>query len=109
MDVAEPLKGVTVLDFGQVYNGPYCGFLLAQAGARVIKIESTKGETLRGPGRPVNGTYPFATLNRGKECITLNIKKKEGKNEKRKMRTFDICCTCRKSIAECKTDFDESA
>ena len=56
MDVAEPLKGVTVLDFGQVYNGPYCGFLLAQAGARVIKIESTTGETLRGPGRPVNGT-----------------------------------------------------
>jgi len=85
MDVAEPLKGVTVLDFGQVYNGPYCGFLLAQAGARVIKIESTKGETLRGPGRPVNGTYPFATLNRGKECITLNIKKKEGQNLVRRL------------------------
>lgn len=43
----QPLSGVTVLDFGQVYNGPYCGFLLAQAGARVIKIESLIGETLR--------------------------------------------------------------
>ena len=31
----QPLDGVTVLAFGQVYNGPYCGFLLAQAGARV--------------------------------------------------------------------------
>ena len=40
MSVAQPLAGVTVLDFGQVYNGPYCGFLLAQAGARVIKVES---------------------------------------------------------------------
>ena len=36
----QPLSGMTVLDFGQVYNGPYCGFLLAQAGARVIKVES---------------------------------------------------------------------
>ena len=34
----QPLSGITVLDFGQVYNGPYCGFLLAQAGARVIKV-----------------------------------------------------------------------
>jgi CoA:oxalate CoA-transferase len=33
-----PLEGFTVLDFGQVYNGPYCGFLLAQAGARVIIV-----------------------------------------------------------------------
>ena len=37
MTTATPLAGLTVLDFGQVYNGPYCGFLLAQAGARVIK------------------------------------------------------------------------
>ena len=43
----QPLTGITVLDFGQVYNGPYCGFLLAQAGARVIKVESLIGETLR--------------------------------------------------------------
>ena len=50
---ALPLEGVTVLDFGQVYNGPYCGFLLAQAGARVIKVESPQGETLRGRARDV--------------------------------------------------------
>ena len=47
----QPLAGITVLDFGQVYNGPYCGFLLAQAGARVIKVESLTGETLRSNGR----------------------------------------------------------
>ncbi|HEY6599827.1 MAG TPA: CoA transferase, partial [Pseudomonadales bacterium] len=44
---AQPLSGITVLDFGQIYNGPYCGFLLAMAGARVIKVESPQGEVLR--------------------------------------------------------------
>ncbi|HCY04931.1 MAG TPA: CoA transferase [Gammaproteobacteria bacterium] len=78
MSVAQPLAGVTVLDFGQVYNGPYCGFLLAQAGARVIKVESPKGETLRGRGNPISGSFPFAMLNGGKECITLNIKNLQG-------------------------------
>ena len=78
MSVAQPLAGVTVLDFGQVYNGPYCGFLLAQAGARVIKVESPRGETLRGRGNPISGSFPFAMLNGGKECITLNIKNEQG-------------------------------
>ena len=59
----QPLAGVTVLDFGQVYNGPYCGFLLAQAGARVIKVESLIGETLRARGRASAASYAFAMLN----------------------------------------------
>jgi crotonobetainyl-CoA:carnitine CoA-transferase CaiB-like acyl-CoA transferase len=69
---------VTVLDFGQVYNGPYCGFLLAQAGARVIKVESPQGETLRGRARATSASYPFALLNGNKQCITLNIKTTAG-------------------------------
>jgi crotonobetainyl-CoA:carnitine CoA-transferase CaiB-like acyl-CoA transferase len=73
----QPLNGITVLDFGQVYNGPYCGFLLAQAGARVIKIESLLGETLRARGKGSAASYPFANLNTNKECITLNIKTDE--------------------------------
>lgn len=73
-----PLDGVTVLDFGQVYNGPYCGFLLAQAGARVIKVESPRGETLRGRAAATAASYPFAQLNAGKECLTLNIKHEAG-------------------------------
>lgn len=74
----QPLAGVTVLDFGQVYNGPYCGFLLAQAGARVIKVESRIGETLRARGKATSAAYPFALLNAGKACITLNIQSAEG-------------------------------
>ena len=42
-----PLAGVTVLDFGQVYQGPYATLLMAQAGADVIKIEPPQGEPLR--------------------------------------------------------------
>ncbi len=78
MTIAMPLAGITVLDFGQVYNGPYCGFLLAQAGARVIKVESPRGEALRG-GLDANANFPFAMLNGGKECITLNLKEEQGR------------------------------
>ena len=74
----QPLEGVSVLDFGQVYNGPYCGFLLAQAGARVIKVESLVGETLRARGARSSASYAFSMLNSNKECITLNIKSAEG-------------------------------
>ena len=63
-----------MLDFGQVYNGPYCGFLLAQAGARVIKVESRIGETLRARGQASPASYPFALLNSNKLSMTLNIK-----------------------------------
>lgn len=83
----QPLSGITVLDFGQVYNGPYCGFLLAQSGARVIKVESLLGETLRARGDRSPASYPFANLNTNKECITLNIKKPEARDLIRQMAT----------------------
>ena len=69
-----PLAGVTVLDLGQIYQGPYAGFLLAMAGARVIKVEQTLGEPLRARGN----SLPFAMLNSSKESVTLNLKSPEG-------------------------------
>jgi len=87
----QPLVGVTVLDFGQVYNGPYCGFLLAQAGARVIKVESLIGETLRARGEKASSTYPFSFLNTNKQSITLNIKAPQGQALlKRLVRSVDV-------------------
>ncbi len=74
----QPLAGITVLDMGQIYNGPYCGYLLAMAGARVIKIESPIGETLRGAERASGEGYPFCMLNGNKETITLNLKSDRG-------------------------------
>jgi CoA:oxalate CoA-transferase len=77
---AAPLSNLTVLDFGQVFQGPYASFLLAQAGANVIKIEPPNGEPLRHraqPGIPI--TLPFAMLNANKRGITLNLKSAEGR------------------------------
>jgi crotonobetainyl-CoA:carnitine CoA-transferase CaiB-like acyl-CoA transferase len=79
MATATPLAGITVLDFGQVYNGPYCGFLLAQAGARVIKVESPTGESLRGRSGSARPSFPFRLFNSAKQCITANIKHPEGR------------------------------
>ena len=39
-----PLAGITVLDFGQIFQGPYATLLMAKAGANVIKIEPPHGE-----------------------------------------------------------------
>jgi crotonobetainyl-CoA:carnitine CoA-transferase CaiB-like acyl-CoA transferase len=75
-----PLSDVTVLDFGQIFQGPYASFLLAKAGAFVIKIEQPRGE----PGRRraeqgKSATLPFAMLNQNKHAITLNLKHERGR------------------------------
>ena len=69
-----PLSGITVLDLGQIYQGPYAGFLLAMAGARVIKVEQTRGEPLRARGDSIS----YAALNSSKETITLDLKSDTG-------------------------------
>ena len=74
-----PLAGVTVLDLGHIYNGPYAGFLLAMAGARVIKIEPLRGEHLRHRGAKKSHSVPFALLNSNKDCVTLNLKAPRGR------------------------------
>ncbi|MBP0441162.1 CaiB/BaiF CoA transferase family protein [Tianweitania sediminis] len=76
---ALPLEGVTVVDLGQIYNGPYATFLMAQAGARVIKIEPLNGENMRRRGAVGGAMVPFAMLNSNKEFVSLNIKSAKGK------------------------------
>jgi crotonobetainyl-CoA:carnitine CoA-transferase CaiB-like acyl-CoA transferase len=73
-----PLTGITVLDLGQIYNGPYCGFLLAMAGADVIKVEQPGGEHLRRRGTVGGVALPFAMLNSNKRAVTLNLKTARG-------------------------------
>ena len=82
---APPLKGVTVLDLTQIYNGPYATFLMAQAGASVIKIEPKTGENLRGRGDLGGVAYPFSMLNSNKKPITLDLKTLKGKDLLREM------------------------
>ena len=74
----QPLTGITVLDLGQIYNGPYCGYLLAMAGARVIKVEPPGGERMRGSG-DILVSYPFMMLNGNKGAVTLNLKSDAGR------------------------------
>lgn len=72
-----PFEGLLVLDLTQIYNGPYATFLLAQAGASVVKIEPPTGEHLRRRRSP-GVTEPFAVLNANKRCVTLDLKNPAG-------------------------------
>lgn len=71
-----PLQGITVIDCSRVLAGPFATMILSDLGARVIKIESETGDDARAIGPFVNGqSLYFASLNRGKESVTLNLKK----------------------------------
>ena len=75
-----PLAGVRVLDLGQVYQGPYAGYLLAQAGADVVKVEPPGGEPLR--RREADGgppSFPLAFLNTNKRSLACDLKDEEGR------------------------------
>ena len=50
-----PLEGVKVLDLTQIYNGPYATFLMAMAGAEVIKVEPPGGDLVRYSGASQSG------------------------------------------------------
>ena len=74
-----PLAGLVVIDFGQIFQGPYATLLLAKNGADVIKIEPPGGEPLRRRARPgTSSTLPFAMLNQNKRAVTLNLKHVRG-------------------------------
>jgi crotonobetainyl-CoA:carnitine CoA-transferase CaiB-like acyl-CoA transferase len=69
------LAGVKVIEFCQVAAGPFCGMLLGDFGAEVTKIEPPEGDTLR-QWPPINGGFSenFASLNRGKGSLALDLK-----------------------------------
>jgi len=76
MSVAGPLSGILVIDLTRVLAGPYCTMVLADLGARVIKVEAPgTGDDSRGYGPFVQGKSAyFMALNRGKESIALDLK-----------------------------------
>ena len=76
-----PLDGITVVDLTRVLSGPYCTMVLADLGARVIKIERPgTGDDTRGWGPPFldgESAY-FMSINRNKESVTIDFKRDEG-------------------------------
>lgn len=70
-----PLSSIRVVEFCQVAAGPFCSMLLADMGAEVIKVESPAGDTMR-QWPPLSDGYSenFASLNRNKRSITLDLK-----------------------------------
>jgi len=77
MRAALPLEGVRVLDLGHVFAGPYATFLMAMAGAEVIKVEPPHGDMSRKRAR--DGDYPFRALNGNKRGVVLNLKTERGR------------------------------
>lgn len=79
-----PLQGIKVLDLTQIYQGPYASFLMAMAGAEVVKVEAHTGDRIRRNGG-TETPLAFAMLNSNKKCITLDLKHPKGKALLKKM------------------------
>src|SRR6266850_3282466 len=76
-----PLSGITIIDLSRILAGPYCTLLLAELGARVIKVEPPQhGDDARqyGPFKNGKSAY-FISVNRGKESIALDLKSPAGR------------------------------
>ena len=78
---SQPLSGVRVIEFCNVAAGPFCGMLLADFGADVIKVESPQGDALRqwppitkATNDDTGFSENFASVNRNKRSIALNLK-----------------------------------
>lgn len=70
-----PLSGIKVIEFCQVLAGPFCGCLLADMGADVIKVEPPDGDLMRAWPPMVNGySQYFASVNRNKRSVVLDLK-----------------------------------
>lgn len=77
---AGPLDGIRVLELGTLIAGPYCGQLLSDFGAEVIKIEDpAAGDPMRAWGQVIDGvSLHWSVIGRGKRSITCNLRTPEG-------------------------------
>ena len=88
-----PLKGMRVIEVGQLLAGPFTGTILGYFGAEVIKIEPPEaGDPIRGWREVKNGTSLWwRSLARNKKCITIDLKRKNGQQLLRKLiKTADV-------------------
>ena len=81
------LDGIRVVDLTRILAGPFCSMFLADLGAEVIKIEDPDGgDPIRSQGEERNGfSLYFASFNRNKRSVTLDLRREEGKAVLRKL------------------------
>ena len=76
--MAKPLEGIRVLELGNFIAGPFCGTLLADMGADVVKVEPPQGDMARAmPPLVADESATFVSLNRNKRSIVLDLKQPE--------------------------------
>lgn len=76
----KPLEGITVVALEQAVAAPFCTSRLADAGARVVKVERPEGDFARGYDHAVFGESSyFVWINRGKESVVLDLRHPTGK------------------------------
>lgn len=81
-----PLSGVRVLELGSTVAGPFCGRLLADFGAEVIKVEDAAGDTVRSMGKRLDGRSLYAaSIFRNKSLISIDLRRAEGQDIVRKL------------------------
>ena len=82
-----PLEGVRVIEFCNVAAGPFCGMLLADMGADVIKVEHPQGGDTMRAWPPITEGYSenFASLNRNKRSVTLDLKRAEDREQAKQL------------------------
>lgn len=87
-----PLSGCRVLELGAIIAGPFCGRLLADFGAEVVKVEPAEGDGLRSTGKRVKGKSLYAaSLLRNKKLLSIDLRTKDGQDIiKRLVPQFDI-------------------
>ena len=75
-----PLAGIRVIEVGHMLAGPYCGLMLADMGAEVIKVETPEGDIARSVSPHFVGPHNayFASLNRNKKSVVLDLASDEG-------------------------------
>jgi crotonobetainyl-CoA:carnitine CoA-transferase CaiB-like acyl-CoA transferase len=80
------LQGIRVVDLSRIVSGPFCSMFLGDMGAEVVKIEDPDGDPVRKQGAMRNGfSLYFASFNRNKRSMTLNLRSDEGKAVLRKL------------------------
>src|SRR5213083_2520043 len=81
MPPAGPLTGYRVLEMGSTVAGPFCGRLLADFGAEVIKIEPAEGDPVRTMGKHFGGKSRYAaSIVRNKQLISVDLHRPEGRD-----------------------------